>query len=92
MAFGADWPAFNARSAIALISRRRLPNETPSFSRSPSVSSGRISRSISFASNASAYCSNLFPRNQSRRSLMYKIPQTARAVRLDRHFHKIYQT
>ena len=58
------------RFAIAFTNRRRLPNDTPSFSKSCSVNSERISRSMSFASKASAYCSSLFLRNQARRSFM----------------------
>src|SRR5262249_719930 len=43
-------------AAIALRIRFRWPNATPNFSRSASVTSGRISKSMEFSAKMVAYC------------------------------------
>src|SRR6516164_5203973 len=49
---------------MALRRRLRCPSDTPSFSRSTSVSSGRISASISLARKSASYCPRPRPLSQ----------------------------
>src|SRR6516165_12834791 len=57
-------------ACTALISFLRCPRETPSFSKSCSVSSGKISQSMSFSANKSAYCASPIFSSQSCRSVI----------------------
>ena len=62
--------AATPRPAIALSRRLRCPSGTPSFSRSLSVSSGRMSASISLARNIASYWPSPTLRSQSPTSMV----------------------
>src|ERR1700730_15170477 len=55
-------------AAIARSIRLRWPSTTPSFSRSASVSSGKISASIAFSRKIGSYCARSRPRSHAERS------------------------
>src|SRR6516225_273279 len=59
-----------AKPEMALRRRLRCPSDTPSFSRSTSVSSGRISASMSLARKSASYCPRPRPLSQPPTSMV----------------------
>src|ERR1700730_6487025 len=67
-AAGSGTGGWVSSAAIARSIRLRWPSTTPSFSRSASVSSGKISASIAFSRKIGSYCARSRPRSHAEMS------------------------